>query len=61
MKHDTCDAPPDREIAIVLPDDLLHFARACAGDDDISECVATALELLRAKLGELASIDQAPH
>jgi hypothetical protein len=50
--------PPSEEaIMVVIPADLLHFARACAGADDISECVVAALELLRARIDELAAAE----
>lgn len=39
-------------LTVRLPADLVAFARACAGHNDLSEVVAAALELLRAEIIE---------
>jgi hypothetical protein len=48
-------------VALLIPKDLLSFARACVGSDDISECVILALRLLRRDIEELARDLDAVH
>jgi hypothetical protein len=48
-------------VALVLPAELLHFARACAAHDDISEVVVVALMLLRAELLDVGDEIEAPN
>ncbi len=42
-------------VTVLLPTDLVAFARACAGRVNVSEVVAAALKLLRAQLTELGA------
>lgn len=55
---------PAEPVVVMLPGDLVRFARACAGEGDISQVVSSGLLLLAEELGAVAppfDTSELPH